>query len=92
MTAPLTPGTRVYQGGQLWARTLPGGTGTVVRVEGPDQHGEYEYLVRTGADFSRRPGTDNPEVDVVCSSGCEPAGHPATPNPKENRACPTPSC
>ncbi|MFD8545603.1 hypothetical protein [Streptomyces sp. NPDC059649] len=63
MTARLEPGTRVFHGGQIWARTLPGGTGLIVRVEGPDLHGDYEYLVRTAADFSRRPGPDNPEVD-----------------------------
>lgn len=59
----LAVGARVYHGGQIWARTLVGGTGAIVRVEGPDRHGDYEYLVRTGGDFSRQPGPDNPETD-----------------------------
>ena len=62
MTAPLKPGARVFHGGQIWARSLPGGTGEVIRVEGPDHRGDYEYLVRCGEDFSRRTGPDNPET------------------------------
>ncbi|MFI8942702.1 hypothetical protein [Streptomyces syringium] len=63
MTDPIPVGTRVFHDGQVWARALPGGTGQVIKVEGPDQHGDYEYLVRTGPDFSRRPGPTNPEID-----------------------------
>lgn len=59
----LPVGTRVYHGGQRWACTLEGGTGVIVAVEGPDLHGDYEYLVRTGEDFSRPPGPGNPETD-----------------------------
>ena len=60
---PYPPGTRVFHDGQIWARSLPGGTGEVVRVDGPDHRGDYEYLVRTGHDLSRQPGPDNPETD-----------------------------
>ncbi|WP_329142902.1 hypothetical protein OIU91_04420 [Streptomyces sp. NBC_01456] len=62
MSHPLQPGDRVYHGSQIWARSLPGGTGEVLRVEGPDHRGDYEYLVRCGQDFSRRTGADNPET------------------------------
>lgn len=60
--APYPPGTRVFHGGQIWARSRPGGTAEVLRAEGPDRHGDYEYLVRTGEDFSRQPGPGNPET------------------------------
>jgi hypothetical protein len=60
---PLPPGTRVFHDGQIWARSLPGGTGEVIRTEGPDHRGDYEYLVRTGHDLSRQPGPGNPETD-----------------------------
>lgn len=63
MTRPHPTGTRVFHGGQIWARTLPGGTGEILRVEGPDRHGDFEYLVRTGPDFSMPPSPDNPETD-----------------------------
>lgn len=63
MTTRISPGTRVFHGGQIWARSLPGGTGEVIRVEGPDRHGDYEYLVRTGHNFAMPPGPDNPEID-----------------------------
>ena len=65
MSDPLKPGDRVFHGGQIWARSLPGGTGEVIRAEGPDHRGDYEYLVRTGEDFSRRTGSDNPETREV---------------------------
>lgn len=58
-------GARVYHVAQIWARTLPGGTGYVLRSEGPDHRGNYEYLVLTGEDFSRRTGPDNPEHHAV---------------------------
>jgi hypothetical protein len=61
---PYPTGTRVFHAGQRWARTLPGGTGEIVRAEGPDRNGEYEYLVRTGPDFAMGPDPeDNPETD-----------------------------
>lgn len=59
---PLPPGTRVHHAGQIWARVIPGGTGVIVRAEGPDHRGQFEYLVRTGQDFSRRTGPDSPET------------------------------
>ncbi|MGK5730208.1 hypothetical protein [Streptomyces sp. URMC 124] len=63
MHEPLPPGTRVFHAAQQWACRLPGGTAEIIRAEGPDHHGEYEYLVRTGTDFSRKPGPDNPDTD-----------------------------
>lgn len=63
MPEPLPLGTRVFHGAQEWARALPGGTGEIIRVKGPDGRGDCEYLVRTGHQFARRPGPDNPETD-----------------------------
>ncbi len=62
-THPLPVGTRVYHDVQVWARSISGGTGEIRKVKGPDHRGEYEYLVRTGHDLSRRSGRDNPETD-----------------------------
>lgn len=59
---PLSAGDRVFHAAQIWARSLKGGTAVILEVQGPDRLGEYEYLVRTGEDFSRRTGPDNPEV------------------------------
>jgi hypothetical protein len=58
----LAPGTRVHHAGQIWARSIPGGTAVIVRAEGPDYRGDYEYVVQTGVDFSRRTGSTNPET------------------------------
>lgn len=63
MPEPLIPGTRVYHAAQEWACTLSGGTGEIIRLNGPDGRGDYEYLVRTGRRFASRPGPDNPEED-----------------------------
>lgn len=62
MTAhPLPIGTRVSHLNQQWARSLPGGTATVLDREGPWPDGSWEYQVRAARDFSRQPGPDNPE-------------------------------
>lgn len=58
MTHPLPRSTRVRHAGQKWARAA---TATVLASKGPYPGGSYEYLVRAGADFSRRLGPDNPE-------------------------------
>ncbi|WP_367134502.1 MULTISPECIES: hypothetical protein [Streptomyces] len=63
MLEPLPPGTRVFHAAQEWACALPGGTGEIIRADGPDWRGDYEYLVRTGHRFAFRPGPDNPETD-----------------------------
>lgn len=65
MAAPLPDGTRVYHYSQQWAYSLLGGTATVIDHKGPWPDGSYEYLVRTGPDFSRRPGPDNPGTREV---------------------------
>jgi hypothetical protein len=59
---PFPPGTRVRHGAQIWACLSAEGTAEVIRAEGPDHRGDYEYLVRTGQDFSRPTGPDNPET------------------------------
>jgi len=59
---PLPVGTRVYHGGQIWARTLPGGTGYITGVMGPYHDDTYEYFVTTTENFASRPGPDNPET------------------------------
>jgi hypothetical protein len=63
MTGPLPPGTRVKHRSQEWATygRCPRGTGEVLDVIGPFSDGTYDYRVRTGRDFSRPPGPDNPE-------------------------------
>jgi hypothetical protein len=59
---PYPAGTRVHHISQEWARTLSGGTATVLTHKGPWPDGSYEYQVRTTADFSRQPGPNNPET------------------------------
>lgn len=57
---PLPVGAKVFHVGQLWARTLIGGTAVVVEVKGPYRDGAYEYVLDACQEFSRRPGPDNP--------------------------------
>lgn len=49
------PGDRVMHGGQIFARTHPGGTAVVVEVLGPDHRGDYEYVVDACENFARFP-------------------------------------
>lgn len=61
MPTPLAVGTRVRHYGQQWPAARFG-TATIREVKGPMYDGTYEYRVSTAADFSRRPGPDNPET------------------------------
>lgn len=54
---PFPVGTLVRHSGQQWATRIP--TGEIREVKGPYSDGAWEYLVRTGKDFSRRLGPDN---------------------------------
>lgn len=57
---PLDVGARAYHTAQQWGYRYPEGTAVVLsREERPPGH--WEYRVRTGRDFSRPPGPDNPE-------------------------------
>ncbi|MEE6264930.1 hypothetical protein ACJ6WD_09615 [Streptomyces sp. VTCC 41912] len=42
MTTRFAPGAHVHHGGQIWARTLPGDTGVILVVKGPDVHDDHE--------------------------------------------------
>lgn len=57
---PLDVGARVFHSGQIWARSLLGGTAVIREVLGPYHDGAYEYVVDACRDFSRQPGDDNP--------------------------------
>lgn len=66
MSHPITYGTPVRHSSQQWARAA---TATIVGSDGPYTDGSYEYLVRTGKDFSRPLGPDNPPVRFTWWSG-----------------------
>lgn len=57
---PLEPGTRVHHRSQVWARSIPGGTGEILSVDRQYPDGEYEYTVLTGKDFASRLSSINP--------------------------------
>jgi hypothetical protein len=57
---PYPVGAKVFSAGQIWARSVPGGTAVVKEVIGPDHRGDYEYVVDACRNFARRPGPDNP--------------------------------
>ena len=57
---PLANGTRVRHANQQWVTR--NATAEVHDSKGPWPDGTYEYLVRTGEDFSREPGPDNPQT------------------------------
>lgn len=59
---PLKVRDRVFHVGQIWARSLPGGTAEILEVQGPDHRDNYEYLVLTGVYFSRKPSERNPQT------------------------------
>ncbi|WP_309031345.1 hypothetical protein [Streptomyces alfalfae] len=61
MAHPLPVGTRVRHYGQQWPAARRG-TATVREVKGPLHDGSYEYRVTATVDFSRQPGSDNPET------------------------------
>lgn len=69
--AKIPVGTRVYHGGQLWARLLVDGTGIITAVaDRPCSDGSWEYTVMATRDFSRRPGPGNPENRETAWNSC----------------------